>query len=549
MTIKRYIANADNTITNAFKPNLSTRGTGSNMGLADSLEIFSIYGQASSSAEQYSQELSRVLVQFPVDEIVTDRTNGDIPASGSVSFYLRLYNAEHPFTLPSNFDLCVHPIRQVWAEGRGLDMDEYSDLTYDGTGSNWLRASSGSGGVVSWTSPGGYYFGEDAPATTYTVNFQKGTEDLELDISELVEQWIEYAGGGGGGKANYGVIVKLTGSLEGYSATTGDDNIITNTTGSRESYYTKKFYARGSEYFFKRPCIEARYDESNKDDRGNFYYSSSLADGDSNLNTIYLYNYVRGKLADIPGIATDYSGKIYVSFFSGNLDNDAISDTPKPLECVTTTDFVSSGNPHVVTGGYVSTGIYSASVALTSAASPLTRIFDVWWTGSHSQQSSITSGATRFTTGSFAPETLLSSPIYETPVYSSKITNLKSVYGPKEKTRFRLFIREVGEDYNVFSKATNEAQNTIIEDAYYRVFRVTDDFEIINFGTGSSAPGAFQAKTDYTRLSFDVSGNYFDFDTSLLENGYSYGIKFAYYDGETYLEQPEVFKFRIEDKT
>ena len=547
MTIKRYIANADNTITNAFKPDLTNRGTGSNMGLADSLEIFSIYGQASSSAEQYSQELSRVLVQFPVDEISTDRTNGDIPASGSVSFYLRLYNAKHPFTLPSNFDLVVHPIRQVWAEGRGLDMDEYSDLTYDGTGSNWLRASSGSGGVVNWTKSGGYFYGEDAPATTHTVNFQKGTEDLEVDISELVEQWIK--GAAGGGKPNYGVIVKLTGSQEAYSAVTTDTNIITNTTGSRESYYTKKFYARDSEYFFKRPTIEARYDESNKDDRGNFYYSSSLSNGDGNLNTIYLYNYVRGKLTDIPGIATDYSGKIYVSFFSGNLDNDAISDTPKPLHCVTTTDFVSSGNPHAVTGGYVSTGIYSASVALTSAASALTRIFDVWWTGSNSQQSSITAGATRFTTGSFVPEALLSSPIYETPVYSSKITNLKPVYGPKEKTRFRLFIREVGEDYNVFTKATNEAQNTIIEDAYYRVHRITDDLEIINFGTGSLTPGAFHAKTDYTRLSFDVSGNYFDFDTSLLENGYSYGIKFAYYDGETYLEQPEVFKFRIEDKT
>ncbi len=41
MGIKRYTAISDTTITNAYKADLVTRGTGSNMGLADSLEIFS----------------------------------------------------------------------------------------------------------------------------------------------------------------------------------------------------------------------------------------------------------------------------------------------------------------------------------------------------------------------------------------------------------------------------------------------------------------------------------------------------------------------------
>lgn len=61
---------------------LQTRATGSNMGLADTLEVFSIYGQESSA----SSELSRILVQFPVTEITKDRTIGNIPASGSVNF-------------------------------------------------------------------------------------------------------------------------------------------------------------------------------------------------------------------------------------------------------------------------------------------------------------------------------------------------------------------------------------------------------------------------------------------------------------------------------
>ncbi len=43
MSIARFTASADTTITNAFEAGLTTRGTGSNMGYADSLEVFSIY--------------------------------------------------------------------------------------------------------------------------------------------------------------------------------------------------------------------------------------------------------------------------------------------------------------------------------------------------------------------------------------------------------------------------------------------------------------------------------------------------------------------------
>ena len=65
MAIRRYVASADNTISNAFKENLSTRATGSNMGQADVSEVFSIYARASTS----SAELSRVLTQFDIGSI------------------------------------------------------------------------------------------------------------------------------------------------------------------------------------------------------------------------------------------------------------------------------------------------------------------------------------------------------------------------------------------------------------------------------------------------------------------------------------------------
>ena len=98
MGIKKYIATEDNTITNAYGIDLSTRATGSNMGAADILEVFSIYGQQTTS----SAELSRVLVKFPADTISAHRTNDEIPVSGSVKFYLRMFNARHSEQLPED---------------------------------------------------------------------------------------------------------------------------------------------------------------------------------------------------------------------------------------------------------------------------------------------------------------------------------------------------------------------------------------------------------------------------------------------------------------
>ena len=142
MAIKRYYATKDNTITNAFKANLSTRGTAGNMGQSDILEVFSIYAQASTS----SSELSRVLIEFDTDAINTDRASGVIPASGSVSFFLRMYNARHSQTTPKDFTMVTTAISQSWNEGLGLDMENYSDED----ASNWISASDG----VAWTTQG-----------------------------------------------------------------------------------------------------------------------------------------------------------------------------------------------------------------------------------------------------------------------------------------------------------------------------------------------------------------------------------------------------------
>ena len=142
MSIRRYVADKDTTITNAYMNNLSARATTANMGASDILEIFSIYAQATTS----SLEASRILVQFPINNIISDRNNKRIGISGSTQFILKLSNAPHGDSVPNNFTLAVSPLSRSWTEGYGLDMETYTDIGP----ANWLSSSAGQ----PWTNGG-----------------------------------------------------------------------------------------------------------------------------------------------------------------------------------------------------------------------------------------------------------------------------------------------------------------------------------------------------------------------------------------------------------
>jgi len=527
MALKRYTASADTTIVNAYQPNLRTRGTGANMGAADVLETFSIYGRQSTS----SAELSRILVKFPVDKISTDRTNTILPGSGNVSFYLRLFNAPHSRTVPSGaFSYTIEPLSRDWQEGYGLDLEGYKDVTKGNIGVNWMSASNS----TAWSKTGGDYVSTANaayPFRWYNVSSSTGIENLEVDITQLVELWVAET------LDNYGVGVHFSGAYEAYynSADEGTyDGYNNNLTGATVSYYTKRFFARGSQFFFKRPILEARWDSTKKDDRGDFYYSSSLAGVNENLNTIYLYNYIRGQLTDIPGPST---GAIYVSLYSGSVDNSEPSGSSISLPTTLPRTTVSAINPYVVTGGWISTGIYTASFAITAAAAPLTKLFDVWHNGAGYN---FPGAGVEYISGSLVPLHFSSSQTVAKPNYYMNITNLQDKYSGTQAARFNLYVRDKNWSPTIYTKANSSIENLSILSASYRVYRILDGYEAVSYGTGSDK---------HTEMSYDISGNYFDFDMSLLEPGYTYAFKFAFYENgiKSWLEQPDTFKFRVED--
>jgi hypothetical protein len=333
----------------------------------------------------------------------------------------------------------------------------------------------------------------------YTYTFTDGYEDLELDITSMVEEWLS------GKHQNYGVGVFLTSDFEGYVSNSSGQNssvLIHNPDGAKRSYYTKKFFSRSSEFFYKKPLIEARWDSRIADDRGNFYASSSIAPGADNLNNLYLYNYIRGRLVDIPHDET-----VSVRLF-------ASSDNAPAGSQIATANATK-----------VSTGIYRAQIAANTTE---TLLHDVW---------SGTVGG-EYKTGSisvknFNDENVLVSNDF--PRYSTSITNLKSKYVKNEQARFRVFARQVGLAPTLYTVANSTAQPSIIQSASFEILRIVDNHTVINNSTGSTSY--------HTYLSYDNSGSYFDLDMSMLEPGYMYGVKLSYHVAGDWREQEEVFKY------
>ena len=645
MSIKRFFANADNTITNAFASNLTTRGTGSNMGASDILEVFSIYGQGSTT----SVEKARALVQFDVSKIKAARDAGTIAQSGSARFMLRLFNAEHGQTLPKNCTLAVLPVSQSWSEGSGLDMEEYADLDV----SNWIFASdtkvaditdvkfvsttpanydgkyfilqvvddnktaarynfwfdddgagsapnidgtevevqlnqanantvkrfarevkvavdalvgtnlsasiseedtndstgatvrltntaiggtSGSftptihddsnvftltrvqrGGKTRWVSQGGdfhevgYTAGKNLPH--YKFDLVDGTEDVLVNVTALVEEWIVAESTVDPDRENYGVMIKLSGSFED---------------GTRQrSYYTKKFFGRGTEFFFKRPCIEARFDDHIGDDRENFYKSSSLATGPENLNQLYMYNYTRRGLTNMPVLKTDPNGADQTTgeaLLKVRLYPELHKST-KPITLPKGGGVGTDNNTHA--NGYLhETGIYSASLAYTGSA---TKVYDVWSDQNNNQL---------FTGSAIYVKT--HKPLSYNNAdeeYVVSLSNLKPYYRTKDKPSLRLNIRKKDYQPNIYTVASNKIQSEVLYNVYYRAYRVIDEQEVISYGSGS---------IPHTKMSYDSSGSYFKVDMSLFEPGYMYAIEISTDSyGQNIVNKSE-FKFRVE---
>ena len=281
-----------------------------------------------------------------------------------------MYNVEHGLTNPKDFTLDAHPLLEAWEEGYGIDLDNHGDDVKN-FGSSWTKRNP----TTDWVDAGGTYI----EATSSSQTFTTGLEDLDINVTQIVEYHL------GLPIANYGFILKFPDSNE----------------EAEVSYYTKRFFARSSEFYYKRPVLEARWDASIKDDRGSFYASSSLAPASDNLNTLYLYNRIRGRLRDIPAVGT---GSIEVTLYD-SIGGSVIGAT--------------------FTGSHESTGIYKCDVEADTTGST---IYDVW-----------SSGSVQYHTGTIEVKSFEDDELINK--YILKISNAKNYYNNLGTQRFRLYTR------------------------------------------------------------------------------------------------------------
>jgi hypothetical protein len=466
MSIKKYIASADTTITNGYKPDSLNRALYANMGASDSLEMYSVYISGSEAQK------SRILINFPFDKMQEDRDAGRLPASGSVTFMLNLYNVEHPETLPSKYYTSIRPISSSWEEGYGLDLESYSDVGQKGItgyGVNWIYRST-SDGDGEWFSEGGDYINEYEK----TFYFSTGLEDISLDITDIVEAQLAEV------IPQNGICVSLSGSFENGTL--------------EKDFYTKRFSARSSEYFFSRPNLEARWGVQTKDDRSQMYIASPRLSSQDNTKKLYFYNKVGASFKDLPNSVIP-NVKI--------VDSDGLT-------------VISS-----LTSSKQATGIYSCEVILSNLVED--EYNDVWY-----------SGSTPYYTGSFYAQEL---PYTTTNAkYALNITNLQSVYPTDSIETFKIFVRDQDWSPNIYKIATKEIENIVLNNLYYKVYRLIDNYTVIDYGI---------EPVPYTLCSYDVNGNYFQLSMDAFEPGYMYGIKFMVVDGTNKTEFSQVFKFKV----
>lgn len=470
MPLLKYTASADTTITDAKNPITRSRAYYSNMGAADSLEVFSIYTSGSQT------EKSRILINFPIDSIINDRNSGVIPQAGDVNFIFKLYNVKHPETLPKNYDLSIKPVSGSWSEGYGLDLDNYTDVGEvlgGGTGVNWKFKSDPNNPQTVWSIEGGDYY------STYEkiVHIDTGLEDIELDITDIIEDQIS----GLLPKDGLGIALKQNFEDGTY----------------KKSFYTKKFSARSSEYFYKTPSLEVRWETYVKDDRGEFYFNSDNLENEDNIQNIYFYNKVNGSLKNLPG---------------GIIPKVKLYDENNELLI----DEIQSNN--------INTGIYQANINITGSYEQVLK--DVWYYNDKN-----------YYTGSIEAKIRTFSDTFVENDYVFSITNLKNSYKLNEKPSIRIFGRDKNWTPNIYSVASNSIQTKTFKNLYYKIFRIVDNLTIIDYGIEPIA---------YTKCSYDKNGNYFDLDMSMLEPGYAYGIKLMLLNEDIRTEIPNIFRFKVD---
>ncbi|MCX8008741.1 MAG: hypothetical protein N3A54_03470 [Patescibacteria group bacterium] len=490
-----FFPTKDASITNSFADLGTSRKVYSNMGGSDVLETFVLYNRDGS----LEYELSRFLIQFNISEL--EKRAGSYAKLAESKVFLCLYNTPHSKTLPKEFSLEIYRLTHSWEEGIGLDMEQYTDeggvcwRAYETVPKGNPRPT-----IYNWVTEGGDF----DVSSKKVVYFHEGDEDCRVDITDWVLQWADPQNP----YPNNGILVKFPDAEE---------------TIKQKNYYTKKFFARKSQFFYKRPRLEllsrdVSYVNLNYD-RLHFTLDSYITPS-LKTNYLFYFNYSPlGVYVDIPGFENN-SSQLYVRI--KNSKGELIRDGIRPLR--------------------VSNGIYKYSLNLDeSEVNGEKVVFDEWYTYETDEKPFFVGKITFLLT---EKNFYFSSP--EVVIPKLYIKNIKPVYTTEEVITFSVFAYDLNWSPNVWVSYYRDGRRNglKLKNTYYKIVRKIDETVIVDYSFRDE-----EANIDYSKVFYNDEINYFTIHFSIFEPGFMYEIRFmSILEDNSLYEHQETFKFRVDEK-
>ena len=474
-------ASSDTYITNKIINN-RFRATDANVGQAGTLDLFKLYNESTLPAETKPIELSRILIKFDHDQVVSMFNDGLIDITDpSFSAVIKLHDVYGGQTTPNNFKCIAFPLAKNFDEGTGYDVGNYSDL--DAT--NYITASYANGTVTDWTLPGamksgslaqassidvivsGTFPGQTAKSLSFEQLFETGEEDLEIDITRFVSASVKNL------IPNKGMLVAFSGSFE------KDDR----------SYFVKRFASRNTANTSIRPKLIIKYDDSIIDNHESFVFDYT--------GSLYLSNQVRNDLANVR---------------TGDAPNAIATGENCMILKIVTGSFKKTFNvSQALRGTNRITGLYSASFAISSFGSLYSHVqssgsitFDEIWSNSDETKTFLSSSLT-------IKKNDISQIDLSQTSYHVVSLNLADRYKRDEVARIRVFVEDRNRQVAYVKKPLDKKSQV-----YTKMF-----FRVRDFISGDILI-PFDKSNNSTRLSSDSRGMYYDFFMDSLPSGRSY---------------------------
>jgi hypothetical protein len=256
--------------------------------------------------KETQEDYTRHLFYFDISDLVQKYSDGELGDLSNVTHTLRMTNSSFfdrdlqaqklldGKQRTSSFDLVLFRINQFWDEGCGYDYQQFlglhpsDDITFVESASNWLNATT----VDSWSQPG-IYSGSPSAITVTTQHFDTGSENIEMDITNEVNNLII------GSITNYGYGIAFERDLEVKEVV--------------PSQYVG-FFTRHTQTYYE-PFVETIYNHAIKDDRKNFYRGK--------LNRLYFYTNLGGEPTNLDNkpsvIIRNGNGSLFSAYTSSDV--------------------------------------------------------------------------------------------------------------------------------------------------------------------------------------------------------------------------------------